>query len=192
MWKAIYANLNACQGRRDKKAETVGESQAAHKGMFGNRGALCQGFRHAYQYMEQGESWSELSKLFSLSRDQGRGEQPVWQSGKLPTAQHPSTSGNTKGLHFPPSLGTLIKRNSCCPFPTRLYHGDSLLPRACYETSTSFLKMCSGNYLRFEKHGLQTASYTNHLQISTPTSACGLERFMTPAILRCFSNPMKT
>ena len=73
----------------------VGESQAAHKRMFGNRGALFQGFGHAYQYTEQGESWSELSKLFSLSRDQGQGEQPVWQSGKLPTAQHPSTSGNT-------------------------------------------------------------------------------------------------
>ena len=86
----------------------VGESQAAHKGMFGNRGALFQGFGHAYQYTEQGENWSELSKLFSLSRDQGCGEQPVWQSGKLPTAQHPSASGNTKGLHFPPSLGTFI------------------------------------------------------------------------------------
>lgn len=24
-------NLNACQGQRDKKAEMVGESQAAHK-----------------------------------------------------------------------------------------------------------------------------------------------------------------
>ena len=59
-WKTIYVNLNACQGRHDKKAEMAGESQAAHKGMFGNRGALFQGFGHAYQYTEQGESWSEL------------------------------------------------------------------------------------------------------------------------------------